>query len=63
MSLVKIRLIKNGKLTKKVIRMDEMEAANLVELGEAVYVGRVETTTAFPSENAMRDKPRKRVRG
>ena len=62
MSLVKIRLIRNGKLSNRVIRVEEVEAANLVELGEAVYVGKVETATAFPPENAMLEKAKKRVR-
>ena len=59
MARVWVRIVK----TDAEVQLDEREAMVLVDSGEAVYIGvRGETATASPPENAMKKKPRGRVR-
>jgi len=54
-----IRILKTG----KEIYADEDVAMQLIELGEAVLVNSLETTTASPAETAMKRRGRFNKRG
>ena len=45
------------------VPLDEATAMLLVELGVAEFVDQIMTATAEPPCNAMKKRPRKRVRG
>lgn len=59
MGVVVIRIKVNG----KEIETDEATAMQLVDLGVAEFVDEIMTATAEPPCNAMRKRPKKRVRG
>ena len=59
MGYVVIRIKVNG----KEVETDTATAMQLVELGVAEFVNQIETATAEPPSNAMKKRPRKRVRG
>ena len=47
----------------KEVDLDEATAMRLVDLGVAEFVDEILTATAEPPCNAMRKRPKKRVRG
>jgi len=59
MGVVVIRI----KVNNKEVETDEATAMLLVELGVAEFVDQIMTATAEPPCNAMKKRPRKRVRG
>ena len=59
MGYVVIRIKVNG----KEVETDTTTAMQLVELGVAEFVDQIMTATAEPPCNAMKKRPRKRVRG
>lgn len=57
------RVIVRIKYTGREIELDHIMAMHLVELGVAEFVDEIETATAEPPENAMKKRPKKKVRG
>ena len=58
MGRVLVRIMYTG----REVELDHIMAMHLIELGVAEFIDEIETATAEPPENAMKKRPKKRVR-